>query len=150
MGEVNPYQSPLPYWPEFDTSQQVASCPAVKCPNCDAAITFWTSLKQLTPIRFKCPKCRTKFKVLLPFVWWFLTSVSVASAMLPIGVLLGMELIGPVSLLVTVPLLVAGAMTLELWCHRYITRRGRFVSLVHGDPAGLEHISAAGQKTAPG
>lgn len=38
----------------------------MKCENCGSDFTFWMALKQGTPFRFKCSKCKARYKVSTP------------------------------------------------------------------------------------
>ena len=126
--EVNPYQSPLP----FDPSPECSSHSATSCPQCNARVTFWAGLKQFSPFRFKCPHCRTMFKVVIPFKWIVLLTVCLIFGLLTLASCAGVAYFGVSSLRLTAPILIGSWMILELGWHRYVTRRGRFARFSPG------------------
>lgn len=90
MGEVNPYQSPLPFLPEIDVPQDHVSYPAARCPTCNVQVTFGEALKQGTPFRFKCSRCQTKFRVVAPRMPLIFVSVCFVSLLLALAVFGGL------------------------------------------------------------
>lgn len=38
----------------------------IKCLNCSSDLTFWVSLRQSSPFRYRCPHYKTRYKVITP------------------------------------------------------------------------------------
>jgi hypothetical protein len=101
----------------------------MKCKNCNSEITFWMGLKQPTPFRFKCSKCKTKYKVSTPRMMTIFIGVIVLFAELTLGLCIGTYKLG-VSFSIPFLLLMIGILLmLEVWTHKYISKFGTFTRI---------------------
>ncbi len=96
------------------------------CENCGVEVTFRDGLRQPTPFHFKCTKCGARHRVRTPYMGSIVIGVTVASALAAGAVVGAAILLGPYSLLVSIPLCVGGWLGLEVWTHEYISRNGEF------------------------
>jgi hypothetical protein len=96
----------------------------MKCENCNAEMTLWMGLKQLTPFRYKCSNCKEKYKVSTLHNVAIITGVIVLFAGLALGLCIGTFKFGAIF---TVPFLLLGIwFALEVWTHKYILNVGIF------------------------
>ena len=93
------------------------------CPHCDTEITFWTALKQPTPFRFKCSKCKTKYTVAAPHVRGITFGAVLCGILLGFGFFLTFML-GAFFFYTFFVFAVGIWLTLELWSLKYIARFG--------------------------
>jgi hypothetical protein len=101
----------------------------MRCENCNAEWTFWIALKQLTSFRFKCSKCKAKYKISTP--WMPLICVGVCFFFIGLCVLSGFcaENLGVVYLIPCFLLYVVIWMWLEILTYRYISKYGTFTRI---------------------
>lgn len=138
MDAVNPYQSPMVPSSENEERQAEGSYPAHTCPKCNADVTFWMGIKQSTPFRFKCDRCKSEYNVRTPFMRLIFAGAICATSLFVFAVCVGVWKIGAKVLLPSVPLWPAGWIAIELLIHRYVKQRGRFVVPSVGEP---EHLT---------
>ena len=129
MDAVNPYEPPSVTCKPEGTARGAESFDARNCPCCLVEVTFWAALKQGTPFRYKCPQCRSTFRIQTPCMPLILTNVCFVVFLAVLGVWLGMVKYGLVVLVPAVPLLVTAWIALEIWWHGFLTRSGRFVRI---------------------
>lgn len=122
MADVNPYQSPLPFDPLPEPSY-----PAAICPQCGACVAFWAGVKQPHPFRYKCNRCRARFKIIMPFKRTLFVFVSLYFAFLTLAMCAGVDYLGFASLRFSLPIMVVSLVILEAGWYQYIMRQGRFV-----------------------
>ena len=98
----------------------------MKCENCNSEITFWMTLKQSTPFRFKCSVCKAKYKVSTPRMKTIFLAIVLLFAGLAIGLDIGTEKFGIVFATPFILLMVSIWLLLEVWTNRYISKYGKF------------------------
>jgi hypothetical protein len=110
----------------------------MKCENCNNDLTFWMAFKQPTPFRFKCSRCKTKYKVSTPYMMAIFVAVVVLFAGLALGFLTGTETLGITFAIPFVALMIGVWLLLELWIYKYISRKGTFkrLGITKPSPAG--------------
>jgi hypothetical protein len=98
----------------------------MKCDNCKSEITFWMALKQPTPFRFKCSRCKAKYRVSTPRMKTILVGVVVLFVGLTLGLLFGTDELGFVFAIPFFFFMVGVWLMLEAWTHKYISNHGVF------------------------
>ena len=106
----------------------------MKCKNCNAEITFLRVLKQPSPFRFKCSECKAKYKVSTPGMTAILVGVVVAFFGLTAGLCTVTEELGVLFSIPYIAIMIGAWLVLEVWTHRYISRRGTFTRLGSTEP----------------
>ena len=101
----------------------------MNCDNCQTEFTFGMALKQPTPFRFTCSKCKTKYDVKTPYMKTIFIGAIGLGVLFAIGLFAGMTsydsgFILPYTLFFAVILL-----ALEYWGHKYISARGQFTEI---------------------
>jgi len=134
MNAVNPYQSPMVPSSENEERRPEVSYPAHTCPKCSADVTFWMGMKQSTPFRFKCDRCKSQYNVQTPFMGLIFAGTICATSLFVFAVCIGVWKLGIKILLPSVPLWLAAWVAMELLMHSYVKRRGRFVARAVGEP----------------
>jgi len=94
----------------------------MKCENCSAEITFWMALRTPTPFRFKCPKCKTKYRVSTPGMKAIFLGTILASCGLSFGFVLGTFELGAVFAVPYVLLVIGLWLLLEVWTCKYMSK----------------------------
>ncbi len=125
MTKVNPYRSPQGLCDQAREVQDGETYSARLCPHCHAAITIWTSIKQTTPFRFKCPQCNSLSRVYTPLMRLIFVGVLCGTPLCVLGIAVVVMMFGLVILSTAVPLLFMAWLALEIWTHYYIARNGR-------------------------
>ncbi len=95
----------------------------MKCDNCGTEITFWMSLKQPTPFRFKCSRCKTKYRVSAPYIKTLTLAIVFMAVVLSVALLARIEQFGIEFVVSALLLLVIGCVLEVLW-YIYIMRKG--------------------------
>lgn len=130
MDEINPYEPPA-----STSAADVVMVPETfapdRCPDCGAAVTFWVTLRQRTPFRFKCGKCRAECRVLTPMFSVAFAAVVAVSILVFVAIILSLLRYGARALLLIIPS-AAWWIALEIWTHRYIQANGRFERIQSG------------------
>lgn len=96
----------------------------MNCPNCDTQITFWMSLRQPTPFRFTCTRCKAKYQVAIPYMKTIIAVVVLVFTVLTLVCFAGTKAYGIRFCLPFLVLMIADWLLLELWTHKYIAERG--------------------------
>ncbi len=85
-----------PYVNSFDPYQPPATGDCLheqifradRCPHCGEAVTFWSTVRQLSPFFYHCGTCRKWVRVTAPYLWTsFVVVVGCAIAIVPISAL---------------------------------------------------------------
>lgn len=101
----------------------------MKCANCGFEFTFWVSLKQPSPFRYRCPCCKTRYRVRMPCMKSIVCGVVLLFACLTFGLLYGSETHGILFFAPFLILMIAIWLSLEFWTHNYIARNGQFTQI---------------------
>jgi hypothetical protein len=107
----------------------------MKCQNCNTEISFVMGLKQPTPFRFKCSKCEARYKVSTPHMVAICVSQGVLVAGLALGLCFGTDRWGIMFTLPFVALMAGVFLAVELWMHKYISKRGIFTRIGITEPS---------------
>lgn len=96
----------------------------MKCPECSAEITFWMALKQPTPFRFKCSKCKAKYAVSTPRMVSITIGIAAIFIVLTVGLLEGTDEFGAIFFVPFFLLMLGLWLALEVWLQKYISKFG--------------------------
>jgi hypothetical protein len=134
MEIVNPYQPPMTDSGSVPASLADGYFSARECPCCRSRFTFWTALRQITPFRLKCPRCKLVCRIITPGMASIAIAVTIGSALCTVGVCLATAKFGLMGLLPTASLWGGIYVLIEWWTHQYITQKGRLVPIRFGMP----------------
>ncbi|GEM_PF-1639219 len=96
----------------------------MKCENCGAEITFSMALRQPTPFRLRCSRCKAKYRISAPHTKRIFVGVCLLFAALAVGLVEGTVRLGLVFFVPFLVLMVAIWLRLEVWFRRYISAKG--------------------------
>ena len=108
-----------------------------RCEQCDTEVTFWMMQNQPTPFRFKCPHCKTVYRISTPgmkrIVLGTIVLLTVVSLVLGFGgKAYGLYFIIPWSLVI-----ILAGFRIELWLHNYILKNGTFTQIGGAEMDGI-------------
>lgn len=101
----------------------------MKCDNCGVRVKFLDGLRQPTPFHFRCTQCGVKYRVRTPYMVSIVVGIIVYSALVTGAVVAAVIIVGPHTLLASIPFFVGSWLGLEVWIHEYISRNGEFERL---------------------
>ena len=107
----------------------------MKCENCGSDITFWMALKQVTPFRFKCSKCKARYKVSTPHM----KLIFCVLCGLSIGFGFGAANLG--DFLSFFFILIGSGLIFEILIHRYISAHGTFTRIGITEQSSEDDVS---------
>jgi hypothetical protein len=102
----------------------------MKCENCNTEITFLMALRQPTPFRFKCSKCKARYRVSAPYMKAITIGVIIVFATLTFGLWIGAKNFGIVFAGPFAVLMVGIWLMLEIWTCKYISTQGTLTRIV--------------------
>ena len=119
----------------------------MKCANCETKITFWKSLRQQNPFRYRCPRCKTKHRVSAPYIKTLVAILGSLSLALGFALAAGFDTFGPDFTLPALGFLIGFLVVAELFWYRYITRKGKLLRLDSpGHQDGLGSRERSGER----
>ena len=111
----------------------------MKCEKCGAEMTFWSALNQLTPFRFKCSNCKTKYRAILPYMKIRTFVFCVLFVLLGVLLSIGTEVFGIVFLALFLLLMLVILIAEEFAMYRAISQKGKLV-LIQPDTRRIAKI----------
>ncbi len=113
----------------------------MKCENCGSDFTFWMALKQGTPFRFKCSKCKARYKVSTPRMKLIFCVLFMLSIGLSIGVGFGAANLGDVLLIPFFFFMIGSWLLFEILIYRYISTHGTFTRIGISEHSSKDNVS---------
>ena len=101
----------------------------IKCMKCGEVCSILTSIKQPTPFKYRCPSCKTKYRLKTPWMKSILLGISILFFSLTIALLFGSEKYGFIVFVPGFIIMVIIWLSLELWTHNYIAQKSQFTEI---------------------